>query len=160
MLRNKGLVLLTLLILAVFAQGMGWPPPAPEKEWATSEVGVTAGIFTDKTTYDLGEQVQMTLIVKNESAEMIESSFSSSQSFDFIIYDEKMDEVRRWSHDKMFAMALRPFKLSPGGSVEYDWTWTQLDNANQPVPAGKYFVQGQLTLLPRVNTPKISISIQ
>ena len=61
---------------------------------------------TDKISYSVGEPIMMTLKIFNYTEEDIVFHFNTSQRYDFIIEDEKGNEIWRWSQDMMFAMVL------------------------------------------------------
>ena len=116
-------------------------------------------LFADKAIYHLREPVKMTLIVTNEGPQTISAVYSSSQSFDLAVFDQDRKEVWRWSNDKVFAQMLRPFTLPPGKEVRFSAAWKQADHYGNPVPKGKYYIQGWLALSPRKASPQKLIII-
>ena len=70
-------------------------------------------ISADKMSYSIGEPIKMTLKVFNYTQEDIVFHFNTSQRNDFIIEDEKGNEIWRWSQDRMFAMVLGEEILEP-----------------------------------------------
>ncbi len=68
---------------------------------------------TDKMSYSVGEPIVMTLKIFNYMEEDIIFHFNNSQRYDFIIEDEKGNEIWRWSQDMMFAMMLGEEILGP-----------------------------------------------
>ena len=138
--RIRNFNLLFPLLLIVFCLGFGTRPIEPK---------LSVSLFTPKEVYHRREPIELTIIITNESQETISSIYSSSQSFDFAVYKPDQKEIWRWSHDKVFAMMVRPFELSPGKNIKFSYTWKQTGNNSQLVPAGKYYVQGWLVLSPR-----------
>jgi len=63
-------------------------------------------LSTDNVVYQSGEIITIKLKVFNYSTETIDFHFNSSQRYDFIIEDEKGNEVWRWSDGRMFAQML------------------------------------------------------
>ena len=70
-------------------------------------------MMTDKMSYSVGEPIIMTLKFFNYIEEDIVFYFSTSQRYDFIIEDERKNEIWRWSQDMMFAMVLGEESLGP-----------------------------------------------
>ena len=70
-------------------------------------------MMTNKMNYSVGESIKMTLKVFNYTQEDIVFHFNTSQRNDFIIEDEKGNEIWRWSQDRMFAMVLGEETLGP-----------------------------------------------
>ncbi|NVM46721.1 MAG: hypothetical protein HWN79_17580 [Candidatus Lokiarchaeota archaeon] len=79
------------------------------------ETNMSYGISmtTDKIMYSIGEPIIMTVKIFNYTKEDIAFHFNTSQRYDFIIEDEKGNEIWRWSKDKMFAMVLGEEILGP-----------------------------------------------
>ena len=125
-----------------------------------AEPRLKVNLFADKAIYHLREPVKLTLIVTNENQKIISAVYSSSQSFDFAVYKPDQKEIWRWSHDKVFAMMVRPFELSPGKNIKFSYTWKQTGNNSQLVPAGKYYVQGWLVLSPRKASPQKQLIVK
>jgi len=138
-------------MLIVFCLGFAPQPAEPQ---------LKVDLFADKAIYQLKEPVKMTLIITNESQKSISAVYSSSQSFDFAVFDQDRKEIWRWSNDKVFAMMLRPFKLPPGKDLRFSTTWKQTDYYGNPVPKGKYFVQGWLALSPRKASPQKQLIVK
>ncbi len=73
------------------------------------------GIFlsTDKRSYSIGEPIKVTLKIFNDTEEEDVLHFNTSQRYDFIMEDEKGEEIWRWSEDKIFAMVLGEENIEP-----------------------------------------------
>ena len=77
--------------------------------------------YTNKENYEFGEQVVITLIVKNTSMQTLRVPLSSSQVYDvFLTY--KGYEIWRWSKNMMFTTAITNFELAPGESKVFTVT--------------------------------------
>jgi len=68
---------------------------------------------TDKMIYFVGEPIKMTLKIFNYTEGEITFHFNTGQRYDFIIEDEKGNEIWRWSKDRMFVMVLGEETLGP-----------------------------------------------
>ena len=111
--------------------------------------GVTRTIRTDKIEYKPGETVRLTLRLANPLAEALTLPFSSGQRYDFVVTNEAGVEVWRWSHDRMFTMALGSETLQPGDERVYEAAWDQKPSAaGTTVTPGRYTVVGTITTGP------------
>jgi hypothetical protein len=81
----------------------------PEEENMNYGINIT----TDRGSYATGEPVKIIMKIFNYSEENIVFHFNTSQRYDFIIEDEKGEEIWRWSEDKMFVMVLGGETLGP-----------------------------------------------
>jgi hypothetical protein len=106
-----------------------------------NQPGLQADIFTDKTGYPQGEPVRIQLLLLNKGKTPLTFSSSNSQRFDFVIRAGDK-EVWRWSNGRMFALMIGSWKLAPGESVAYSAVWEQKDKAGNPVPPGRYKIEG------------------
>jgi hypothetical protein len=142
---------LIFAFLLFFCLGFGPRPTEP---------GLSVSLFIPQEIYYRGEPVHLTIIAANKSRDTFSSVYSSSQSFDFAVFDQSRKEIWRWSHDKVFAMMVRPFELLPGKDIRFSYTWKQTGNNSQLVPAGKYYVQGWLVLSPRKASPQKQLIVK
>ena len=78
-------------------------------------------LYTNKDNYEFGDQVVVTLIIKNTGDDKLRTSLSSSQVYDLYL-SYKGKEIWRWSKDKMFTSAISTFELNPGESKVYTIT--------------------------------------
>ena len=116
-----------------------------DKRAAKAAVAVT--VETDKTNYKVDEIVRFTITAQNQRETEQTLIFTSGQSFDIRIRENRKDEspvVWNWSHGRMFTMALRRMKLAPGETKTYEATWDQKDNEGDIVPRSNYRVEAQL----------------
>ena len=81
----------------------------------SEEINMNYGVSmtTDKMSYSVGKPIIMTLKIFNYTEEDIVFHFNTSQRYDFIIEDEKGNEIWCWSKDRMFTMALGEETLGP-----------------------------------------------
>lgn len=129
--------IITLLIIGVVVfSGLGF--------WlvvygnATSEernMNYGISMSTDKMKYSVGESVKMTLKIFNYTEEEITFYFNTSQRYDFVIEDEKGNEIWRWSNGRMFALVLGEETLGSNNpkiiyTIEYK---SELDSGNYKI---------------------------
>ena len=108
---------------------------------------------TDKSVYNLGEEVEMLYRVTNLGEEEW-GSYHARVGVDFTVEareGENFNEIWYWSWDKFFPDDLIVFTLPPGESMEFNGTWPQinLNGSGEPedhtqVPAGAYRTSGHL----------------
>jgi len=81
----------------------------------SEETNMNYGIsmMTEKMSYSVGEPIKMTLKIFNYTEEDIIFHFNTSQRYDFIIEDQKGNEIWRWSEGRMFAQMLGEEILRP-----------------------------------------------
>jgi hypothetical protein len=80
------------------------------------------------------------------TAEPVQLTFPSGQSYDFVIRNEKGETVYRWSDGKAFTMAIRTETFGPG--EKNFMIQVRLGSADgKPFPQGKYVAEGWLTTM-------------
>ena len=149
-----------LLLLFLVAAGLlttgcrpqAEPPPGPPK------TGLVATLSLDRQQVRPGESVQLTLLVENRGPHPVPATFRSGQSFDFLVREER-GEVWRWSHDRVFTLALRQPTLPPGWSETYQANWEGKDNEGRPVKPGDYQVLGIFTISPPLISKPVTLHI-
>ncbi|MBI2502447.1 MAG: hypothetical protein HYW07_04335 [Candidatus Latescibacteria bacterium] len=145
-----GGLLLGLLGLAVLGQAVGG---AEEKSVPESGFGVS--VSTDRISYAAGEPITLKLRVFNRTKEAIGFHFRDAQRFDFILKDEKGDEVWRWSGGMMFAQMLGKEELGPG-QEELVYSAT----CEEKLSPGTYALTGVLVAQDNPMSGSISISVK
>ncbi len=107
--------IITLLIIAVIVFSVLGLWLIASGNTTSGETNMNYGIsmMTDKMNYTVGEPIIMTLKIFNYTEEDVVFHFNNSQRYDFIIEDEKGNEIWRWSKDRMFAMMLGEEILGP-----------------------------------------------
>jgi len=98
--------------------------------------------FADKVDYTRGEQVLMTLQVKNTSALPVVINFSNGQQYDFAARDANGTTVWAWSNGKTFSPSGSQRTLAAGATWTIQETWTFLNNDGQGVFDGAFTVSG------------------
>lgn len=106
--------------------------------------------------------IKMALQVYNYSQLPVTFDFTTSQRYDFAIYDSRGREVWRWSDDKAFLQVTGQLTLQPGESVVYTAEHIFTDKNGKPMPTDLYTLKGELTAIdgnlwaPRTMEGKVS----
>lgn len=112
----------------------------------TSQAAVFSKLFvgttTDKSTYKSGEPIAIALTVLNQNSKPYQAQFSSSQIYDFFLYNDQEQLVWKWSGDKMFAMSIVNLKLEPKLPLTYVITFNQVLPSGKTLEPGKYQLVG------------------
>lgn len=102
---------------------------------------LTVTVFTDKATYQRGEQAVITMQVKNTSALPVMTSYSTSQEYDFTARDANGTAVWTWSYGKTFGSSTSK-TIGAGETVVFQETWAFTDNAGAGVFDGTFSITG------------------
>lgn len=86
------------------------------------------------------DTVELVLQVTNTTGSAVDLTFTSGQSFDFVVMDAQGAEVWRWSGDRMFTQAIREEVVAPGETLTYGAAWTP-----PPGTSGEFTALGILT---------------
>jgi len=107
------MIILIIIVVTVFSSLGLWL--IAYGNTTSEERNINYGIFvaTDKINYFIGEPIIITLKIFNYTEEDIFFRFNTAQRYDFIIEDEKGNEVWRWSERRMFAQMLGEEILGP-----------------------------------------------
>lgn len=140
------------------------PPPIvvpPSGDSSAGETATLSAIITaEKKTYARGQLVRFTLTVRNTGKNAQKLTFNSGQSFDITATPSGRPEPAwRWSHDKMFTMALRELTLKAGATQSWTATWEQTDNDGNPVPRGEYSIAGRIVANGGIAAPPLTITL-
>ncbi len=108
-------------------------------------VGLELTLITDKTTYALGEEIQMTFTVENTSGKTINIGYGSSQTYDYYA-THNGNIVWQWSYRYGFYHVVWNYDLAPGESLIYNDIWDMKDNGSpaELVSPGKYKIYATL----------------
>lgn len=112
-------------------------------------------LYTNKNTYDFGEQIVVTINVKNTSSSKVRVPLSSSQVYDLTL-SYRGKELWRWSKEKMFTTAITYFELNPGESKVYSVT---LPRELVLTPA-QYQLQASFTSKPAITSEQCTFSVR
>lgn len=114
-------------------------------------------LSTDKTIYQPGEYLTLTLEVQNNGKSDLQWTFATSQQYDFVIR-AGLNEIARWSLGKAFIAQEIKVPLAAGQKFVYQTRWLQLDQNDNPVPAGRYELLG--VFLARESLTQMSLFYQ
>ena len=101
-----------IIIVVILSLGLWWGIYGNSAS-ENKNMSYGMSIMIDKMSYSVGELITMTLNVFNYTEEEITFHFNTSQRYDFIIEDEKGNEIWRWSEGRMFAQMLGEEILGP-----------------------------------------------
>ncbi|HUK84229.1 MAG TPA: BsuPI-related putative proteinase inhibitor [Candidatus Acidoferrum sp.] len=137
---------------------------APTSTGASGESGaLKLTMTTDKTTYSLGEPVNLTLTITNISTQTI-SFTHSGYDFDFQVTNDTNSQVYRWSNFKAFPDIVTISQLQSGENISANFTWLQTCNfdvsvQDDPVSPGTYNIIGLSSQTYGIQTTPIQITI-
>ena len=151
-----GLMLLgTLIVLAACNGGGGDSAATPTPELTPTVVAsppselcpvidgevvqaMVALLELDKSSYEQGEPIEMTMRLVNCASGPITRTFPDAQRYDFVAKMQDGDEVWRWSSEMTFAEVQGEETYQPTEQLAVTETWDQLDSEGQPVEPGQY----------------------
>lgn len=120
--------------------------PAPQQGMRAGEINVHA--TANKSTFRTGEIVHLKVTATNTDDRPRKLTLPSGQTFDVTITPTGKEAPKwKWSHGKMFTMAIRYVELKPGEQLTFSTEWNQTDNEGQVMPRGKVDVNAILTSL-------------
>lgn len=79
----------------------------------------------DTFTFASGDEINMSLSIKNDSTSEKTLSFSDAQQYDFIIRDGDSNIIWQWSKDLIFTAVTTSFILGPNDIQTISYTWNQ-----------------------------------
>ena len=117
----------------------------------------------DKTTYSLGEPINLTLTLTNISNQTINYEHTGLD-FDFQVYNGTNNVVYKWSNFMGIAQFITNEPLLPGESKSDTFTWQQTCNFNaqvngDPVSTGTYYIVGETGPTYGIQTTPIQLTI-
>ena len=107
------IVILLVVVVVVFSSLGLWLIAYGNTTSEERNMNYGISMTTNKMSYTIGEPITMTLKIFNYTEEDVVFHFNTSQRYDFIIEDEKGNEIWCWSKDRMFAMVLGEETLGP-----------------------------------------------
>ncbi len=96
-------------------------------------------IETDKSIYNLGEEVHALHRITNPFDVSVDISLFQSPGFDLWVVQ---DEEKIWSYQQWFFPVIWSKTIDPGETLEYNYTWDMMDYDDNPVAPGEYEVVG------------------
>jgi hypothetical protein len=117
----------------------------------------------DKTTFTLGEPVNLTLTITNISNQTINYEHTGLD-FDFQVDNGTNNQVYQYSNFIAIPQFIAIEPLAPGASKSANFTWSQTCNFNEqveedPVSPGTYYIIGQTGPTYGIQTTPIQITI-
>jgi hypothetical protein len=153
--RPRRILVITLLVIVVLCAGTYayWTflPPQQGPRAATLSSPLELSIQLDKCEYQQGENVTITISLKNVGNETITVSWPSyscsdgvDMYFDFIVMDGNGTKVSQWYYGRGLLASVLTRTLDPGQQLTNVYTWMQ--DTGWPdfaqVPKGTYSVKG------------------
>ena len=108
------------------------------------------GVKTSLENYSIGQSVEFTFAIKNDTDKPITYTFPSASQFDLWI-TLAGQEIYTLSKHQVSAQVITTLTLEPDEVKNYTYTWDQKDNSGKDVGPGTYTVCAQLT--PNENEP-------
>ncbi len=134
--RYRGLLTVGGLLVALACDGGDAEPPITRS--AVTDPSWAVSLSTDRPVYVRGEDVTLTLVVRNATGAPQTLEFSSGQRYDFAIEDARAP-VWRWSASQLFIQMLGEETVAPGDSLVYRERFTG------ELSAGRYRAEGTVT---------------
>lgn len=152
------------VLLLITAVGIAAAVPSTVVEKTEGALSLTASV--KKTSFLVGEPVEVTLNIKPTGAGSVTLAFQSGQKFDFVVRYPRGGDVWVWSHDKVFTQALESKTVQAGEILTYRGTWDQRDLQGRRVEPGTYEVVATLAATvdgkerKSISLPPLTITIQ
>jgi hypothetical protein len=136
--------------------------PPITAEGVDEQVGLKLTMTLQKTEYNLGEQINITLTITNINNQTINYSYSQP-NFDFRVYNDTNNDVYRWSSFQFFPDYVIKIPLKTEEGLTGVLTWPQtcnktIDSEGVPVSPGTYYIVGQSPIY-RLQTTPIQVTI-
>ncbi len=147
--------IIIIAIVSIFIQGCFKDIVGPVIE------DVIATLTTNKKVYNVGEEIEMTIVIWNRSNDIVNLLFKNGQTYDFIV--KKMPEnkeVWRWSEGHFFTEAIWTMTLDPKERKAYVIKWDQKDNNSKPIEPGTYKIEAMITSDPEIFSNSTRIRIE
>lgn len=173
---NCKILLTALLLLSVVCVAVATNQYINKRNIATlDEVEVIQYPFKlvmglNKTTYSLGETVNITISLANTSDENRTVSLMAGgdpkSQFDFLIYDQSNDLIYRYSAHRGYYSGGPSVLLTPRQSITATHQWEQNDDDGGVVAPGKYYVVSRTYQIFHLDqplfleTPRLEITIK
>ncbi|MEE6451685.1 BsuPI-related putative proteinase inhibitor [Gottfriedia acidiceleris] len=86
------------------------------------------------------EQATFIFTLKNNSNQLMLIESSTSQFYDYKVYNVQGEQVYHFSHGKFFLQVFQNKALNSGEQIQWKSTWNYKMNDGERVPAGIYTV--------------------
>jgi hypothetical protein len=109
--------------------------------------GLELTVSLEKTVFNFGEPVNVTLTLTNVSHEKVDYMYTA-MNLDFLVYNSTNNLVYQYTMGKAFPMFAYIEPLAPGANVTATYVWPQtlsntMGTAGPQVPPGTYFIVGK-----------------
>ena len=129
------------------------PPAAPRRESPVATVSPQNPRVEVVASSAPGGTYRFGIVLTNTADKLLPLRFTSSQTYDFVIYDTLSDrEVWRWSKGNFFTQVVRNESIRPESKWQFEVVWDRKDNNDTPVPAGAYRLTAIVTSSPLIQT--------
>lgn len=115
---------------------------------------------TDKSVYDIGEEVKVNFALQNNANTPTTFNFNSGQTYDVFIRNATGDLVWSWAANKRFIMVLRPITVAAGEKQQFSVQWDGRALPDYKITPGIYTVQAIYASTPAVSAAPIAIEIR
>ena len=137
--------------------------PQPASAAIAVADGLKLTLTLDKTKYEVGEPVNVTLTLTNVSNKTIDFTHTGLD-FDFRVTNDTNNLVYQWSRYRAIAQFICIMPLSPGQNLTASFLWPQTCNFSDsvkgmPVSAGAYSISGLSSRVYGLETPPVQIVI-
>lgn len=146
-----------IILLAVigFVVGVRWGVAAKDSDLVGSSQLKTRGLHyllkMEKTTYALGEPIDVQLSVTNVTSAPITLVFAKNLEFEIwvrkevdLLFAQVPKTMWRLSEDQMVYKDRHTVRIEPGKSITFSGTWDQIGRENKNVSPGQYQIIGSL----------------
>jgi hypothetical protein len=117
----------------------------PREEQTAKEKQPLVGLFETQLSVkkkDDGALLQFFLL--NKSGEKLTIEYGSGQRYDIYVFNDKNEEVYKWSLNKAFTLALIRKDFKANEKLEFEELWSLKDSQGKPVPPGTYRIKVQV----------------
>jgi hypothetical protein len=132
-------------------------------EFEIVERGLAMTTHTDKTTYKIGEPVQIDVAVSNRTSNAQRVNITSGMACDVFISDEAGNPVWNYGANLRFIRVLGDVEWQRGETKNYSMTWNGValprETTATTLEPGRYRVQAVLQTTPEVQAPPVFINI-
>lgn len=127
--KNRAPLAALIAVLASACGERGAPPPA----------ALHADMRPDKTVYQRGDPVELTLAVRNDGGRPDTLRFVTSQRYEFLVHDSRGTLIWRWSAGQTFTQDVGEQVLPAG------WEMTYTERVPVRLAPGAYRALGVVT---------------
>jgi hypothetical protein len=124
---KKGLTLTAAFVLVAASFTLAWVI----YRW---DLSVTLSVDTDKGEYGVGEPVKIQLQLKNHGFTTVNLVYGNSITLGIVISDSDGNRLVR--EPKIALEMVTKVALKPGGTLDWGYTWDQVNDTGEPVGCG------------------------